>query len=218
MGEAGVGSVRGAGPWRGSGAPTSWGTHSLFSTSGASLPPLRLGTYFISKLIVALYPPFCPLWALPGFLSIPLCPLPFKVGGTSNLSVECLDPQLGIVTLGTFLPSPYLCLSHLLWPPPCSPIPQIEATAHRTQSHLKGMDQLLLVPFLSPHWLVLFTFFPLKELTLDTQVPAHRYVPFSLLTHSPKGWGARGINILPEESLPRNHLFLALCPTPTLEQ
>lgn len=83
---------------------------------------------------------------------------------------------------------------------------------------LERVDQLLLVPFLSPHWLVLLTFSHLKELTLDTQTPANRPTPRSLLTQPSQGWGARGISMLPEESPSRNNLFLTLCPTPTLEQ
>lgn len=83
---------------------------------------------------------------------------------------------------------------------------------------LERVDQLFLIPFLLPHWPVLLTFSSLKELTLDTQVPAHKSTPPSLLTQPSQGWGARGVSLLPEESPPRNNLFLALCPTPTLEQ
>lgn len=84
---------------------------------------------------------------------------------------------------------------------------------------LERADQLFLLPFLLPPWLVPLTFSPLKELTLGTQVPAHRATPRSLPTQPSRGWGARGMSMLPEASPPRNNnLFLALCPTPTLEQ
>lgn len=81
------------------------------------------------------------------------------------------------------------------------------------------MDQLWRVLFLSQETGQSFLTFPfLKEFSPDIPVPAHRDPPPARSDPPSQGQGARDINICPEESPPRNSLFLALRPTPTLEQ
>ena len=206
---------------------------SLFSTAGAPLPLLRTDAYFIAALVP------CP--ALGSARPLPLGRLCSSLHSAlqsrciSNLSLRGLDSPVGRVILGisplrSFLDP--IHLPHLPWPFP-GPLlhPEIEASARR--SHVRAIPTSLPLPPLptgrsgpalacplslagdwaGPSYLLLFEGAQPRHPSTCAQIH-----PLHSLTHASRGRGARGINIFPEESPPRNSLFLALRPTPTLEQ